>query len=134
MAEKLPKKLSMVEQARISMGVGNNQTIADLVLERCEGSTSKAFLVISFIATYGVFVEQHGREPRSVSEVAHATLGRRSRATVNRWGAAFKEAFPELHLPTLMWATAREQLTWLDEKDEVLDDGKITLQLGAVTL
>lgn len=123
------RRLSMTEQARIGGGVSLNETLAQLVMERVDGSHVKAMQVLSFIALYGVYVEQNGTEPRSVSDLARATRSKRSHATVERHGAAFREAFPEYSMPAVLWAKAREQLHFLDSDEDV-----VSLQLGAVVL
>jgi hypothetical protein len=105
-----------------------NSTLADLVTERV--GALKAHRVLTFIAIYGVFVEQNGREPRSVSEMSRTATSERSRATIDRYGAAFREAFPEYDMPTLVWAQARQTMDYLN----VQDDEVLSLQLGATPL
>ena len=122
------RRLSMAEQARISARVSANETLAELVMERVGGSHVKAMHVLGFIAAYGIFVEQNGFEPRTPSQLARSGKSKRSAATIDRWGAVFKEAFPEYAMPTLLWSIARAQLPFLDDEDVV------SLQLGAVQL
>ncbi len=74
-----PRKLSASKQARLGLAIGANSTLADLVTERA--GVLKAHRVLSFIAIYGVFVEQHGRAPGSVSELARSSTSYRSQAT-----------------------------------------------------
>ncbi len=121
------RKLSLSQQARVGASVGSS-TLADLVTERV--GVLKAHRVLTFIAIYGVFVEQNGREPRSVSELSRSAKSSRSRATIDRYGATFREAFPEYDMPTLMWAQARQKLGHLN----VQDDEVLSLQLGATPL
>ncbi len=123
-----PRKLTKAQQIRLAANVGANQTLADLVNERVGGT--KAHKVLSFIGIYGVFVEQHGYEPRSISELARAGTSSRSSATIDRYGAAFREAFPEYDMPTVLWYIAREAMPHLNvENEEVLG-----MQLGATPL
>ncbi len=123
-----PSKLGVPGQVRLGVSVGANETLADLVTERV--GVFKAHRVLAFIAIYGVYVEQHGREPRSVSELSRSATSKRARATVDRYGAAFREAFPEYDLPTLLWAQARQTMDHLN----VQDDEVLSFQVGATPL
>ncbi len=120
-------KLSKAQQARLGLSVGNS-TLADVVTDRV--GVFKAHRVLAFIAIYGVFVEQHGREPRSVSELARSSTSKRGRSTVDRYGAAFREAFPEYDLPTLVWSQVRHTMEHLN----VEDDEVLSFQVGAAPL
>ncbi len=121
------RKLSVTQQARVGASIGKS-TLADLVTERV--GVLKAHRVLTFIAIYGVFVEQNGREPRSVSELSRSATSDRSRATIDRYAVTFREAFPEYVMPTLVWAQARQTMDHLN----VQDDEVLSLQVGATPL
>ncbi len=127
------KILNTVDQARIGVGIGSNETLAKIVLDRVDGSHVKAMHVLGFIAYYGVFVEQNGTEPRSINQVAMTGRSKRSRATIDRWGQTFREAFPEYAMPSHLWAIARGQVA--DDFDRIpTDEDVLSLQLGSVRL
>lgn len=127
------RRLSRSEQALVALRVGKNETLADLVMDRVDKDFVRAMHVMSFIAAYGVFVEQNKREPRSVLELAATVKGKRSRATLDRWAQKFREAFPEYDMPSVLWASVRDQVMG-EELFADLDSDVLTFQIGAATL
>jgi hypothetical protein len=122
-----PRKLSAMEQARISVRVGMNESLAEVVYQRCGGNHTKAMHVMGFVSVYGVFVEQNGREPRSLLELASTVKGKRSRATIDRWAQQFREAFPEYTMPAVLWSMVRDSV-------QADDPDVVSMQIGAVIL
>lgn len=124
------RRLSVSEQARIALKVGSHQPLIDIVSARTS-SFQETLNVLRFIGVYGVYVEQNGREPRSISELALSATSSKHTATVNRWGADFRKAFPEYHLPVLLWAIVRPEVAdLLDQADE----DRLGFAIGAVII
>jgi hypothetical protein len=103
--------------------VSTNRTLSDLVLSRTENNLVTSVHVLAYIAMYGRFLEERGREPRSVRELA-LSIGA-SIATVDRYQSKFAAAFPEHESPLVIWLVSRDQVPGDDP--EVL-----ALQLGNV--
>jgi hypothetical protein len=121
-----PRRIGLAGQLDISAKVGSHESLGQLVLDRCNGSHSDAVKVLSYVAAFGVFTTQAGREPRSVNELGTAS-SRRSRATLERWQTAFQRAFPEYSTPAVLWAMVRDQV-------EVTDETLLALTIGAATV
>lgn len=123
----LGRRLSLGDQARLAMRVSTTDSLAELVLARTGGHL-RATHVLSFIAAYGVFVEQTGREPGSVLEMAATVKSERSRQTLDRWARQFRQAFPEYDMPAVLWASIRDQVV----KDTPPTSAEaLSLQIGA---
>lgn len=130
------RRLSATETARLSFRVSAHNTLADLVMERVGGDYVAATHVLGFISAFGVFVEQNGREPRSVVQLASSVKSKRSRATIDRWASKFREAFPEYEMPAVLWASVREQVMGDPSlfPGDKLDADVLSLKIGAVPL
>jgi hypothetical protein len=101
---------------------GTDRTLSDLVLSRTPNFLTGVH-VLAYIAMYGRFLEEHGREPRSVRELG-AAVGARH-ATVHRYQQLFKAAFPEHETPLVIWLVSRDQVPGNDVDT-------MALQLGGV--
>lgn len=79
--------------------------LGDLVLDRCGREIGRAMKVLSYVAAWGLFYEANGRGPNTVREFSAAVKVPRN--TANRWDHAFRETFPDLESPALLWAQVK---------------------------
>lgn len=104
--------------------VGQSETLAELVVGR-GASPLRALSAFYWIAAWGLFIDAHEREPRSVEEVATA-VGIKPRTAYN-WQKAFRELFPEYSTPATLWDLVHDQVPG--------DDPHVVgLQLGGASL
>jgi hypothetical protein len=94
-------------RAGATIGYVTSSTLADEVFERVKNPVT-AWQILNYVAIWGVFVEVHGREPRSYRDME--TVATQSYVTLSRWGGKFRTAFPEYDTPALLWAKVRPQL------------------------
>ena len=71
-----------------------------------------------------------------VVEMSETVKSKRSRQTLDRWARRFREAFPEYSMPSVLWASVRDEVMGDAPKlfaDE-LDADVISLKIGAAHL
>jgi hypothetical protein len=102
-------------------------SLAEVVEERTDG-VSAMLHVLTYIALWGRFTEQAGREPASILELS--TAMRMPNKTLWRWAERFAESFPELESPAPLWELVRGPVS--DDLDR--SPAVLAMKLGAVQL
>jgi hypothetical protein len=87
--------------------VGGSETLTEVLMDRGV-SLPKAMTVCRWIALWGVYREATGLEPESVDAVC--ALTKVNRRTAFRWQAGFREAFPEMQSPAVLWELVKADL------------------------
>lgn len=114
----------IIRTAKVGWAVGGSDTLVEMLMERGL-SLPKAMTVCRWVALWGVVREGTGREPSSVDEVV--ALTKVPRRTAFRWQAAFRDAFPEMQSPAVLWEVVKA-----DTKGRDVDS--IAVQVGAARL
>lgn len=122
------RRMSRREQAVLTARLTQDETLGDLVLSRVGGNFVKATHVLGYIACFGVFTVQNGREPSTMLELAESVKGQRSKATLDRYASAFRAAFPEYRTPSALWTMVAPRVVPSENPDA------LALHLGAVPL
>lgn len=113
-----------VRSFKAGWAVGGSDSLTDVLMERGL-SLPKAMSVCRWVALWGIVREGTGKEPGSVDEVV--ALTKVSRRSAFRWQAAFRDAFPELQSPAVLWEMVRA-----DTKGRDVDS--VAVQIGAARL
>lgn len=120
------RRPTLKQQVADGIMLGDPETMGDLLYARCDGFMDMA-AVTTFIALFGRFVEDLGREPQSLVELSEWVGPRPSRATLDRYQKRFRAAFPEYASPAVLWSQARPQVKGKNA-------AVVASQIGAVTL
>lgn len=87
--------------------VGSSDTLGAQLLKRGVKPV-RALSAFYWVAAWGTFFDQTGREPRNADEVAQ--LLKLSTRTAYSWQQKFREVFPEYSTPATLWHQLHDQV------------------------